>query len=498
MTKQFEVTRIYEDNYYADKPVVVNVGGARSSKSHSIAQLMIQKFCMEHHKNLLTTRKTNPALKVTAYRKAVDLLKEYGGYDGLVHNKSDQTIFNPDNGNMWLFTSIDSPEKIKSTEFNYIHMEEAGEFTYNDFVILKLRLSGKCEEGERNHMYLSLNPSDKNGWIKQRLLKEPDVKEINSTYLDALEFLPDEYIKILEGLKEQDPEYYKIYTLGEWTELKGLIYGKPEILPELPEMKETIYGQDYGYNNPSTLVEIGIDIDAMALYFRELIYETHLTNDELIEEMKTVIPREKRHCEIYADAAEPARIEEIYKAGFNIKPADKGKGSVKNGIDMVKRFRQYSLEENTNLNNEFSGHKWKVDKNGNVLDEPVKFNDHCPDAVRYAVYTHMKDRLKDLSPAKVYYKGQAKEQRTPVVLDDIALVEKTRRMIAKYGYAALGAFAYSLSVPEDDLRKRLIALGFNEHKRNRFIYGKDFKPPPKPEPKPEIEKLQEEREGWVV
>jgi len=101
-------------------------------------------------------------------------------------------------------------------------------------------------------------------------------------------------------------------------------------------------------------------------------------------------------------------------------------------------------------------------------------------------------------PSSVYHRGQEKRERTPIILDDIALVEKTRQLIAKHGHAALGSFAYSLSVPEDDLRKRLIALGFNEHKRNRFIYGKDFKPPPEPEPKPEIERVQEEREGWVV
>jgi len=32
---------------------------------------------------------------------------------------------------------------------------------------------------------------------------------------------------------------------------------------------------------------------------------------------------------------------------------------------------------------EKKGYKWKEDKNGNVLDEPVKFNDHAMDAERY-------------------------------------------------------------------------------------------------------------------
>jgi len=498
ITKQVEVTRVFEENIYAEKTIVVNVGGARSSKSYSITQIMIQKFNQEKKKELLTTRKTNPALKNTAYKVAINLLKEYGIYNKLVHNKTDQTLYNPRNGNAWLFTSIDNPERIKSTEFNYIHMEEASEFTYDDFMILKLRLSGKCGPDEKNHMYLSLNPNDKNGWIKEELIEKWDIELIESTYLDAIEFLPAEYVSELEGLKDQDPEYYDVYALGKWAELSGIIWGKPLIKKEFPEVKEVIYGQDYGYNHPSTLIEIGIDMDAMALYFRELIFETHLTNGQLIDRMKEVMPEEIRGREIYADSAEPARIEEIYNAGFNIKPADKGKDSIRNGIDMVKRFRRYSLESNVNLNSEFGGYKNKVDKNGKILDEPVDYENHSCDSVRYAVYTHMKERFKDLGPGKVYHRGRERAEKTPMILEDIELAEKTRKLIDKHGYAALGVFAYSISMPEETLRQRLIKLGFNEHKRNRFIYGDNFKMPAKPEEKPEIKRIREEREGWIV
>jgi len=85
-----------------------------------------------------------------------------------------------------------------------------------------------------------------------------------------------------------------------------------------------------------------------------------------------------------------------------------------------------------------------------------------------------------------------------MILEDIELAEKTRKLIDKHGYAALGVFAYSISMPEETLRQRLIKLGFNEHKRNRFIYGDNFKMPAKPEEKPEIKRIREEREGWIV
>ena len=90
---------------------------------------------------------------------------------------------------------------------------------------------------------------------------------------------------------------------------------------------------------------------------------------------------------MYADSAEPARIEEIGGAGFDVHPADK---SVKDGILYCKRLKFYTTAESVHLNEEKRTYKWKSDRNGNILDEPVKFKDHLMDAKRYALYTHQK------------------------------------------------------------------------------------------------------------
>ena len=152
-------------------------------------------------------------------------------------------------------------------------------------------------------------------------------------------------------------------------------------MPE--QFDEIIYGLDFGYNNPSALVEIGIR-DENAYILSEL-YESKLTNADLIEKLKSLIAN--KNAPVYADAAEPQRIEEITRAGFNIHPADK---SVKDGIDYVKRQKILISPECDNAIAEFNTYKWKEDRNGNVLDEPVKFRDHLMDAMRYALYTHSK------------------------------------------------------------------------------------------------------------
>ena len=157
------------------------------------------------------------------------------------------------------------------------------------------------------------------------------------------------------------------------------------VYPDIFE--ETIYGLDFGYNNPSALLEINYKDNHR--YLKELLYGTKLTNTDLIEQLKMLIPVEKRMNPIYADCAEPARIQEISESGFNVIPADK---SVKDGIDFCRSKKYHTLPENINLNKERSMYKNKQDKDGKCIDEPVAFMNHLMDCKRYADYTHNKNR----------------------------------------------------------------------------------------------------------
>jgi phage terminase large subunit len=91
---------------------------------------------------------------------------------------------------------------------------------------------------------------------------------------------------------------------------------------------------------------------------------------------------------MYADASEPARIQEIEEAGYNIFPAEKGQGSVGAGISYCQALKTHVHPESTNIISEKQSYKWREDRNGVPLDEPVKFKDHAQDAERYAIFTH--------------------------------------------------------------------------------------------------------------
>ena len=409
-TRQIPVTIVYDKNARSTKPVVVNEGGADSSKSYSIAQLLVQKFKNEYNKVILITCKTLPQLKLSAYKLILELLRDYGHYGYLKHNKSERTLYYRAHNNLMIFLSVEDPERIKSMEFNYIWMEEAGEFTWDDFINLRKCCRAKTKPEEPNKMYLSLNPVDELGWINDRLKKETDIEFIHSTYKDN-PFAQTADIDVLEGLKGQDESYYRIYALGLYAKLKGKIHEIIEV-DEFPKLEkvETIYGMDYGFVNPSVLLKIDVSRKEMVICITELIYESGLTNTEFIDRMKAVVPVEDRQDEFYADSAEPARIEETYQSGFNCIPSDKGKKSVVNGIDFLNRFTIYSLKSNVKTNRDFRQYKRKVDKNGHVLEDPVKFKDHSPNATRYAVYTHLWEQMIDMVPGWVWHRGMQKDE----------------------------------------------------------------------------------------
>ncbi len=120
-----------------------------------------------------------------------------------------------------------------------------------------------------------------------------------------------------------------------------------------------------------------------ALYSDELIYQTNLTNDVIARNMDLAkVP--KNGAEIWADAAEPKSIEEIHLKGFNIKPAEKGQGSVKYGIQKVNQYRQFWTKRSVNAIKEQRNFRYIQDKDGKLTDKTTHKFSHCLDSRRYA------------------------------------------------------------------------------------------------------------------
>lgn len=206
---------------------------------------------------------------------------------------------------------------------------------------------------------------------------DPDVLIIHSTYEDN-PYLDDNYVKILQDLISQDENFYRIYTLGEWGLLQRRIYTNYKVIPELPDMAEAkwAYGLDFGLVNPSAVAKIYLLGDRV--YAEERLYKSNLTNSDIIE----FFSHEQRG-DIYGDPTAKQMIVEIQRAGYSAFEGIKG---VKESIDLCQRQTIYIPQSSANLIKEIQSYQWKADKDGNVLSEPVKFNDHLMDAMRYGIW----------------------------------------------------------------------------------------------------------------
>lgn len=378
---KIKVSKVFKKTINANNKIVLNIGGARSGKSYATAQLLIMKALNFEGLNIGIARKTMPALKMTARRLILDLLKQYGLYQTSAFNKTEN--YYQLNKSRLQFFSLDDPEKIKSTEFNYLWLEEATEFTYQDYLVLLTRLSAPTPQGLNNQMFLTLNPTDINCWIAKYLLNQKEVTVVKSTYRDN-KFLSKDYIQTLLSLKNYNQQAYKIFALGEWGASDTLIYTNWQMCQSEPSSYDEIFwGLDFGFNNPTAIVKVFLKDK---IYFvEEKLYKTHLTNTLLIEELKNLIPVQNRSQTIYADSAEPDRIAEISSAGFNIRPALK---SVLDGIMFIKSCPLNIIKESPNLIKEIQSYSWKTTLNGQTTEDPIKLNDHALDAMRYAIYTH--------------------------------------------------------------------------------------------------------------
>ena len=375
-----DVSEVFELNHQSKATTVVNIGGARSGKSYSICQLFVEFLFTGENRNMLITRKTLPALRMTTYGVFINLLKSYNLYDVRKHNKTERTY--TFKSNKITFTSIDDHNKMKSSEWNKVFFEEGDEFTYDDYMSIKLRMSAPHAPGDPNQIFIALNPSDQNDFINQRLMGLPDVDIIRSTYLQNKPFLPPAYIEEIEKLKDTDPEYWTIYGLGEYSRSRKRIYENWEEVPIIPEAGgEDFYGLDFGFNNPTALTRIKV-VEGIP-YVQQRIYKSGMLTGDLIKELGKLIPSKKSF--IYADPEDKRAVEEIYAAGFNIIPAVK---EVRNGIDFVKRYPIRYTQDSPEIKKESKKYSWKSDKAGNILDEPVKVDDHAMDSIRYGMYTH--------------------------------------------------------------------------------------------------------------
>ncbi len=372
---------VYHDLYWDKHRYLMLLGGAGSGKSWFVAQKIVMRILSETPHRFLVLRKVARTIRNSAFQQIIEIINQWNISNLFTINQNELRI-KCINGNEIICCGLDDPEKIKSLIVTSIWIEEASEITSDDFKQIRIRLRGISEHYKQ--IILSFNPTHAYSWLKVEFFDEQqydDFRFLKTTYKDNL-YCDEQYIKTLESLKNQDRYYYEVYALGEWGVLGDTIFHNYIIEDfSTDPFNEYYNGLDFGFSFACAWLRVAWYHGE--LYVCDEVYGKGITNDEFIGILGPLMPASEGAT---ADCSEPDKIEEFGRAGYSVSPCTKGAGSVKAGIDFLRRVKIHIHKERCpNTAREIGGYKYKEDKDGNVLEEPVKFNDHCMDALRYAI-----------------------------------------------------------------------------------------------------------------
>lgn len=342
-------------------------GGTSASKTISILLLLIDKYQTVPNLTGSIVAESVPHLKRGAMRDFFNILKSHGYYDENAHNKTDSLYTFP-NGSFIEFFASDDAKKLRGGRRDDLFINEGNNISYDSYNELEVRT--------RQTVWIDWNPVSL-FWWDEKVLPYEDVDFITLTYKDN-EALEDSIINSIERRKHSNPEWYKVYGLGQVGSLEGQIFKNWNTIDRIPEEAElVIRGLDFGYtNDPSCIVDIYKWNNSYII--DEVVYATGLSNANLAtyldDDVLTV-----------ADSAEPKSIDQIKELGKSITGSIKGQGSVNTGIDIVNDQEIHITKDSTNVLKDMRNYQWKKDKMGKPLNIPNHDFSHSPDAIRYAI-----------------------------------------------------------------------------------------------------------------
>ena len=358
----------------------MNEGGVSSSKTWSILQFLML-VAQESRESLLISivSESLPHLKRGAMRDFFKILGESPD-DNPYFNKTDCMYKRPEWKGVFEFFGADDQGKVRGPRRDILFINEANNVPWPTAQGLDIRTA--------RFTVCDWNPVSE-FWAHEYWLNEGDTGYIHSTYLDAREVLSPQVISSIEAYKDKDPNWWNIYGLGLLGKIEGLVYPHFEQVDELPK-GEIIYGLDFGFSDDPCVLVGNVFLND-EVYSKELIYQTGLTNDVLARNMDLLGIRQ-HYDEIYADSAEPKSIQELYDKGFNVKPCEKGQGSVEYGQQKVNQYKQYWTRDSVNCIKEQRNFRFIPDKDGKLTQKTTHKWSHGLDARRYACATHISRR----------------------------------------------------------------------------------------------------------
>lgn len=373
------VLPLFYANMNSRKRIKVNQGGSSSGKTYSIMQVLFILAMQTCWQVITVVGQDIPNLKKGSYRDATTIRKNSKILQQWFPKVNEgERIFYCINGSIIEFCSFKDGQDAKNGKRDYLFVNEANGVSWEIYWQLAIRT--------RVGIFIDYNPSAR-FWVHEQLIGRHDVELIISDHRQN-HYLTEQLHNMIEGI--EDDELWKVYARGATGSISGLVFSHYNIVEALPpreEWKMSVYCLDYGFtNDPTTLQHLVLAHGE--IWTDELIYSTGMTNPMIAERAKAL--GLTRADTIIADSAEPKSNAELRSMGLNVQGCVKGADSIKNGIDILKRYVWNVTRNSTGIRKELQNYKWKVTKDGVTTNQPVDCFNHGIDAVRYGALDKLK------------------------------------------------------------------------------------------------------------
>ena len=308
---------------------------------------------------------------------------------------SDEPGLHAPNGARILLESADNDRKIerlRGPSIAWMWMDEAAIIPENAWEILL----GRLRAGSYRNAFITTTPAGYNWVYDTFVAEETRMRSVNNVLgvpSFANPWLPLDYRRDI--LDEYEGNFHAQEVMGEFVSFEGLVYpwfGEDHLvqLKDVPEpgsgdIAETIYGVDWGHNNPATISAWVRDAEQDRWTCVAEWYERRCTAQDQAREVLAMLD-DWGPGPVYCDPSEPANIETFRREGVPARPAE---NAVTPGIQYIAGLGnngQLAVAEYCqNLRNEFNAYQYK---NSGTGDDPLKQTDHLMDGMRYALYTH--------------------------------------------------------------------------------------------------------------
>lgn len=378
-----------------DADGIIADGSIRSGKTFSMSLSFVTwAFANFDGKNLAFCGKTVGALRrnVIRWLKAALLLRGYHVEEKrsenlMILSKGGRTNF------FYMFGGQDesSQDLIQGITLAGIFFDEAA-LMPESFVN---QGTGRCSE-EGAKFWFNCNPDSPSHWFKREWLDRSASKN-----LIHLHFVMDDNPSLSEKTRKRYEAlyagvFYKRFILGLWVMAEGAIYDMwdddclygGDIPDALADRADHYIAIDYGTQNATVFLHI-ID-DGRTVWVADEYYHSgrisgaQRTDSQYASDLEAFCEG-KRINRVILDPSAASFKAELRQRGFVVKDAD---NEVLDGIRVVgtmlkRRLIQIHARNCPNLVREIQSYVWDPKKTDRGKEQPIKKDDHGPDALRY-------------------------------------------------------------------------------------------------------------------